>query len=120
MLKGQHSWNISVTKEARMDPKVVLESSIKCPYQEIFFAPKKILETNKHTSKMILQALLLVTNLPEPIKGLLTAVHSFFSVVFSSNLQSPLSKTMSFEQWGLKRGLKGDTLAWDSLFLLLP
>ena len=23
--KGQHSWNISVTKEARVDPKVVLE-----------------------------------------------------------------------------------------------
>ena len=29
--KGQHSWNISATKEARVDPKVVLESSMECP-----------------------------------------------------------------------------------------
>ena len=25
--KGQHSWNISITKEARMDPEVVLDLS---------------------------------------------------------------------------------------------
>ena len=31
--KGQHSWHISVMKEARMDPKVVLELSMKCLYQ---------------------------------------------------------------------------------------
>ena len=41
--KGQHSWNISVTKEARVDPKVVLESSL----LESCFAHKKSLkETN--------------------------------------------------------------------------
>ena len=34
---GQHSWNISVTKEARVDPKVVLESLMKCPSRGIFF-----------------------------------------------------------------------------------
>jgi len=37
---------------------------------------------------MILQALLLVTKQSEPIKGLLTAVHS---VVLSSTLQSPFT-----------------------------
>ena len=37
--KGQHSWNISVTKIARMDPKVVEESSMECPSQGIFFGP---------------------------------------------------------------------------------
>ena len=36
--KGQHSWNISVTKKARVDPKVVLESSMECPFWESFFA----------------------------------------------------------------------------------
>ena len=46
--KGQHSWNISVTKEARVDPKVVLESSAECPFRGIFFfAPKKsVKQTN--------------------------------------------------------------------------
>ena len=39
--KGQHSWNISVTKEARVDPKVVLESSMECPSRGIFFSVKK-------------------------------------------------------------------------------
>ena len=38
--KGQHSWNISVTKEARVDPKVVLESSL----LESCFANKKSLK----------------------------------------------------------------------------
>ena len=37
--KGQHSWNISVTKEAKVDPKVVLESSMECPSRGIFFFP---------------------------------------------------------------------------------
>ena len=41
MRKGQHSWNISVTKQARMDPKVVLELSMECPFRGIFFCPKK-------------------------------------------------------------------------------
>ena len=77
MPKGQHSWNISVTKEARVDPKVVLESSMECPSRESIFARKKIVKTNKHSSKMILQVLLLVTNQAEPNKGLLTADHSF-------------------------------------------
>ena len=36
--KGQHTWNISVTKEARADPKVVLESSTECPSRGIFFS----------------------------------------------------------------------------------
>ena len=39
--KGQHSWNISVTKGARMDRKVVLESSTECPFQGIFLCPPK-------------------------------------------------------------------------------
>ena len=34
--KGQHSWNISVMKEARVDPKIVLELSMKCPSLGIF------------------------------------------------------------------------------------
>ena len=37
--KGQHSWNISVTKEARMDLKVVLELSMECLFRGIFFCP---------------------------------------------------------------------------------
>ena len=37
--KGQHSWNISVTKEARVDPKVVLELLMECPSRGIFFHP---------------------------------------------------------------------------------
>ena len=37
--KGQHSWNISATKQARMDPKVVLESLMECPFRGIFFCP---------------------------------------------------------------------------------
>ena len=39
--KGQHSWNISVTKEARVDPKVVLESSMECPSRGNFLLPVK-------------------------------------------------------------------------------
>ena len=74
--KGQYSWNISVKKEARVDPKVVLELSAECPFGGIFFCP--IFFLNKRTYfKKILQALLLVTNQAEPIKGLLTAVHLF-------------------------------------------
>ena len=42
--KGQHSWNISVTKEGRVDPKVVLESSMEGPFLGIFFAYKKSLK----------------------------------------------------------------------------
>ena len=38
--KGQHSWNISVMKEAKMDPKVVFESSAKCSFRRIFFCPQ--------------------------------------------------------------------------------
>ena len=47
--KGQHSWNISVTKEARMDPEVVLDSSAECLFWGIFFClQKKLLkQTNK-------------------------------------------------------------------------
>ena len=62
--KGQHSWNISVTKEARVDPKVVLESLMECPYfaRTIFFKPKQTY------FKLMLQALLLVTNQAEPVK----------------------------------------------------
>ena len=37
--KGQHSWNISVMKQARMDPKVVLELLMECPSWEISFRP---------------------------------------------------------------------------------
>ena len=37
--KGQHSWNISVMKEARMVPKVVLESSMEFLFHGIFFCP---------------------------------------------------------------------------------
>ena len=40
--KGQHSWNISITKEARMDPEVVLDSAAECLFRGIFFARKKI------------------------------------------------------------------------------
>ena len=41
MQKGQHSWKISVMKEARVDPKVVLESLMECPSRGIFFPPVK-------------------------------------------------------------------------------
>ena len=37
--KGQHSWNISVTKEARVDPKVVLESSVECSSRGTLICP---------------------------------------------------------------------------------
>ena len=37
--KGQHLWNITVTKEARMDPEVVLDSSAECHFRGIFFCP---------------------------------------------------------------------------------
>ena len=37
--KGQHSWNISAMKEARMDPKLVLELSMECPSWGSFFCP---------------------------------------------------------------------------------
>ena len=46
--KGQHSWNISVTKEARVDPKVVLESSTECPSRGIFFLSIK--KSSKQTN----------------------------------------------------------------------
>ena len=39
MRKGQHSWNISVMKEARVDLKVVLELSAECPFRGIFVCP---------------------------------------------------------------------------------
>ena len=37
--KGLHSWNISITKEARMDPEVVLDFSAECLFWGIFFCP---------------------------------------------------------------------------------
>ena len=37
--KGQLSWNISLMKEARVDPKIVLELSMECPSRGIFFFP---------------------------------------------------------------------------------
>ena len=37
--KGQLSWNISLMKEARVDPKIVLELSMECPSRGIFFCP---------------------------------------------------------------------------------
>lgn len=49
--KGQHSWNISVMKEARLDQKVFLDSLMECPSWGIFFARKQIVKTNKPTSK---------------------------------------------------------------------
>ena len=52
--KGQHSWNISVTKESRVDPKVDLESLMECPFRGIFFARRKIIKTNQPTSKLYL------------------------------------------------------------------
>ena len=79
LLKGQHPRNISVTKEDRMDPKVVLESSMECLFRGIFFSRKKIVKIKGTYFKMILQALLLVTKQAEPIKGLLTAVIGFAS-----------------------------------------
>ena len=51
----------------------------------IFFLPKKNRQHKQTYFKIILQALLLVTKQAEPIKGLLTAVHSF--VVLTSTLQ---------------------------------
>ena len=69
MPKGQHSWNISLTKEARVDPKVVLELSMECLTLEIFFARKKIRKKIKTYFKIILQALLLVTNQTDPFRG---------------------------------------------------
>ena len=75
--KGQHSWNISVTKEARVDPKVVLESLMECPSEVIFFWPYIFFKNKQTYFKIKLQTLLLVTNQAEPIKGLLTAVHLF-------------------------------------------
>ena len=74
--KGQHSWNISVRKEAMVDPKVVLESSMECPSRGIFFVHKKIIKTNKHISNRYFK-LLLVTKQADPIKGLLKGIHSF-------------------------------------------
>ena len=73
--KGKHSRNISVTEKARMDPKVVLELSMECPFGVSFFGSKNNHQNKQTYFKMILQALLLVTKQAEPIKGLLTAVH---------------------------------------------
>ena len=67
--KGQHSWNISVTKEARVDPKVVLESSMECPSRGIFFCPKKNVKTNKHTSKRYFKLSYWLQNRQSPLKG---------------------------------------------------
>ena len=46
--RGQHSWNISVTKEARAYPKVVLELSTECPSWRIFICPWK--KSSKQTN----------------------------------------------------------------------
>ena len=56
---------MSLTKEARVDPKVVLELS--AHFREYFFLNKQAY------LKKILQALLLVTKQAEPIKGLLNS-----------------------------------------------
>ena len=69
LLKGQHSWNISVTKEARVDPRVVLESSMECPSRESIFACKKIVKTNKHTSKLYFKLSYWLQNRQSPLKG---------------------------------------------------
>ena len=46
--KEKHLWNISVTKEARMDPKVVLESLRNAFIGESFFASEKKLSKQRH------------------------------------------------------------------------
>ena len=63
--KGQHSWNISVMKEARVDPKVVLELSTECSSGESFFVHKKNPQNKQTYFKTILQAFLLVTKQAE-------------------------------------------------------
>ena len=60
--KGQHSWNISLTKEARVNPKVDLESSVEWPFLGKIIYHDKNRGNNQTYSKLILQALLLVTN----------------------------------------------------------
>ena len=65
-----------------VDPKVVLESSMECPFLGIFFARKKNSQNKQTYFKMILQALLLVTK---------QQFICLFSVVLSSTLQSPLA-----------------------------
>ena len=63
--KGQCSWNIAVTKEARMDPKVVLEFRWNTLIGEYFLSIKKSSKQQTYF-KIILQALSLVTNQAEP------------------------------------------------------
>jgi len=47
--RGHHSWNILLTKEARVDPKVVQESTVDAHISVSFVAYEKSMETNKHT-----------------------------------------------------------------------
>ena len=75
--KGQHLWNTSVTKEARMDSKVVLELLMECLFLgNLYFTIKKNHQNKQTYFKTILQALLLVTKQAEPIKGLLKGIHN--------------------------------------------
>ena len=76
--KGQHSWNISVTKEARVDPKGSSGIVDGMPFSRNLFLTIFFFFLNKKTYfKMMFQALLLVTNQAKPFKGLFTAVHPF-------------------------------------------
>ena len=75
--KKKKSWFISVTKEARVDLKVVLESSMECPFGLSFVAHKKNRQNKQTYFKMKFQALLLVTKQAEHTKRVLTAFHFF-------------------------------------------
>ena len=53
--KGQNSWNISVSKEANVDLKVVLELMMECPSRIIFFSPVKKRLNKQAYFKMIIK-----------------------------------------------------------------
>ena len=87
--KRQQSWNISLTKEARIDPKVVLESSVECNFLGIFFCPWTNLW--KQTKKLLYLSYWLQTR-PSPLEGSKQQFICFFVAVLSSTFQSPLLK----------------------------
>ena len=79
--KGQNSWNISVSKEANVDLKVVLESMMECPSGIIFFFTCKKMFKQTSIFQNDTSSFLIGEKQAEPIKGLLTAVLLFHYII---------------------------------------
>ena len=95
--KVQPSWNISVTKQAGIIDGMSFSGNL-------FLPIKKIVKTNKHTSKWYFKPSYWLQNRQSSLKGSKQQFIRLFSVVLSSTLQSPLCVEVPLEAWEPNEG----------------